>query len=152
MANLRITSSAFDNGQSIPAKYTCDGANIHPPLVIDGVPQDAESLVLIIEDPDVPERLTADVWDHWVVFNMPANDTEISAGEELAGTHGTGTADNKKYEGPCPPDGMHRYFFSVYALENELEIQEGATKAAVEEAMDGHIIAQAELMGQYDRH
>lgn len=146
-----IQSSAFDNGGTIPKRFTCDGKNTNPPLSISGVPESAESLVLIMEDPDVPEDMEVDMWDHWIVFNMPAADTDIEEGVEPNGVHGTGTADNEDYYGPCPPDGMHRYFFYVYALDTMLDTGEGASKNQVQDAMDGHVIAQAQLMGQYDR-
>lgn len=150
--SMKLTSTAFQNGGSIPKEFTCDGPGISPPLTINDVPAGAKSLVLIMDDPDVPKHLRADgMWDHWVVFNIPPNTKEIPKGQEPQGVHGTGTGGNKKYHGPCPPDREHRYFFKLSALDTTLNLQEGATKAQVEKAMQGHILAKAELMGRYER-
>ena len=106
---MKLTSTAFEHQGKIPSKYTCDGANISPPLRLSDVPAQAKSLVLIMDDPDVPKRLRKDgMWDHWVVFNIPASLTEIKEGEEPEGTHGIGTSNNLDYYGPCPPDREHR--------------------------------------------
>lgn len=149
---MRLTSSAFDPGGKIPSQYTCDGANINPPLAIAEVPAAAKSLVLIVDDPDVPKRLRADgMWDHWIVFNLPASLREIPAGQEPAGVHGLGTGKNLNYYGPCPPDREHRYFFKLYALDTMLALAEGAAKSQVEAAMAGHVLAQTELIGRYER-
>jgi hypothetical protein len=149
---MKLTSSTFDHEGKIPSKYTCDGENINPPLTISNVPAQAKSLVLIMDDPDVPKRLRADgMWDHWIVFNIPPNLTEINEGEEPPGVHGIGTSNNLDYFGPCPPDREHRYFFKLYALDTELNLREKATKKQVEKAMEGHIQAKAQLMGRYAR-
>jgi Raf kinase inhibitor-like YbhB/YbcL family protein len=149
---MKLTSPAFDPDGKIPSKYTCDGENINPPLIISDVPDRAASFVLIMDDPDVPKRLRADgMWDHWVVFNIPPSTREIVEGEEPQGTHGMGTSGNLSYFGPCPPDREHRYFFKLYALDTELTLAEKATKHQVERAMEGHILARAELMGRYER-
>ena len=149
---MKLTSSAFEHEGKIPSKYTCDGDNINPPLAISDVPSEAKSFALIMDDPDVPKHLREDgMWDHWVVFNIPASLRDIKEGEEPAGTHGSGTSGNLDYFGPCPPDREHRYYFKLYALDTELDLQEKATKQQVEKAMEGHVLAEAELMGRYER-
>jgi len=152
MQKLKLSSGAFENNGVIPAKYTCDGINVSPALHIAGVPDSARSLVLIMDDPDVPKSLRADgMWDHWVRYNIPPETTEIAEGEEPAGDAGVGTAGNTGYHGPCPPDREHRYFFKLYALDGMLDMPSGATKRDVERAMEGHIIEQTELVGRYLR-
>lgn len=149
---MKLTSQAFEHEGSIPPKHTCDGENISPPLSIEGVPEKAKSLALIMDDPDVPKNLREDgMWDHWVVFNIPPSTSEIPEGQEPEGVHGKGTGNNTDYYGPCPPDREHRYFFKLYALDTELDLKEGATKAEVERAMAGHIIEETQLMGRYER-
>lgn len=144
---MQLTSEAFETGGVIPAAFTCDGQDSNPALVISGVPDSAKSLALIMDDPDAP----AGTWDHWVVFNIPPDTTNIPQGQEPVGIHGKGTSGNLEYHGPCPPDREHRYFFKLYALDTMLDVTEGASKQDVEQAMEGHIIGQAELMGRYDR-
>lgn len=149
---MQLTSTVFTNNGAIPAKYTCDGEDVNPPLTIAGVPAGTQSLVLIVDDPDVPKSIREDgMWDHWIVFNIPPDTTEISAGMEPAGVHGKGTNGDTGYHGPCPPDGQHRYFFKLYALDTVLNLGEGAGKAGVEQAMTGHILEQTELIGLYER-
>ncbi len=144
---LRLLSSAFVHNGLIPERYTCDGNNFSPPLVISGVPAGAKSLTLIMDDPDAP----AGVWDHWIIYNLPVSATELAEGEPPAGTLGLGTAGNVNYQGPCPPGGVHRYFFKLYALDIELPLAPGATKGEVMEAMRDHILDQTELVGRYGR-
>ena len=152
---MKLTSSAFTEGGKIPSKYTCDGANINPPLSISDVPAKAKSLVLIMDDPDIPEfvkqKFGIQVWDHWTVFNIPSGTKEIAEGKNPPGVLGKNTGGKNAYGGPCPPDKEHRYFFKLYALDTELGLPEGSTKAEVEAAMKGYIIARAELMGRYER-
>jgi Raf kinase inhibitor-like YbhB/YbcL family protein len=149
---MKLRSPAFKHGAKIPAKYTCDGENISPPLTISDVPSETKSLALIMEDPDVPKNIRKDgMWDHWVVFDMPGDLREIREGEEPEGTHGIGTGENLSYFGPCPPDREHRYFFRLYALDMEFSLPEKATKQEVEKAMESHILSKAELMGTYER-
>lgn len=150
MDNLTLTSPEFDNETEIPSKFTCDGDNINPPLKISGVPEDAMSLVLIVDDPDALEP-AGKVWDHWVVWNIPPETKEIMAAEDPNGIHGTNSSGNNEYEGPCPPDGEHTYHFKLYALDSKLELPMGSEKSTVENAMEGHIIDQAELLGRYSR-
>lgn len=144
---MKITSPAFTHNESIPATYTCDGEDISPPLQVSDVPSEAKSLVLVMDDPDAP----GGTWDHWVIFNIPPDTTAIPAGEEPPGVHGTGTTNNTNYHGPCPPDTEHRYFFKLMALDITLTLPPGARKTAVEQAMQGHIMARAELVGRYER-
>jgi hypothetical protein len=149
---MEITSAAFVDGESIPSKHTCEGADSSPALSFRDVPADAVSLALIMDDPDVPNHIREDgVWDHWIVFNISPGTREVAEGQEPDGTPGTGTSGNNEYHGPCPPDGEHRYLFKLYALDTELELPHGSSKAEVEQALTGHIIARAELLGLYDR-
>ena len=152
VSTMELKSNAFGHNARIPAKYTCDGKNISPPLSIGSVPEDAEALVLIMDDPDVPKSIRADgMWDHWVVFNIPVSVREIPEGKNPDGVLGKNTGGKNEYIGPCPPDREHRYFFKVYALDTKLNLQKGAGKADVEKAMKGHILAQATLIGLYKR-
>ncbi len=149
---MKLNSPAFGHEGKIPTQYTCDGENINPPLSILEVPGATQSLVLIMEDPDVPKNLKEDgMWDHWVIFNIPPDLREILEGKEPEGTAGTGTNGEPGYYGPCPPDREHRYFFKLFALDTKLELPEGATKAEVEKAMNGHILDETHLMGRYER-
>lgn len=149
---MKLTSKAFNHAEPIPQLYTCDGANISPPLSISDVPQNAKSLVLILEDPDVPTYIREDrMFDHWIVFNIPPNTTEIKENEEPQGIHGLGTGNTLDYYGPCPPNGEHRYFFKLFALDTKLTLAEKSTKKEVEKAMEGHVLAKTELMGLYGR-
>jgi hypothetical protein len=149
---MRLTSSAFDQEGSIPSKYTCDGENVNPPLAFEDVPEGARSLALIVEDPDVPRNLREDgMWDHWIVFNMAPETRKVEEAREPSGRHGKGTGGDTGYQGPCPPDREHRYFFKLYALDTELDLPEGTDKATVEKAMKGHVLEEAVLMGRYER-
>ena len=151
--DLKITSSAFAHGSMIPAKYTCDGADVSPPLAWSGVPATAKSLALICDDPDAP----AGTWVHWVLYHVPPSVKDlpeaVPAQDTLANGARQGTNDDPKtgYSGPCPPGGVHRYFFKLYALDCDITLAPGATKAQLEKAMTGHIVAKGELMGKYKR-
>lgn len=145
-AQLKITSSVFEHNQMIPRAYTCQGHDVNPPLFIEGVPADAESLALIMDDPDAPMG----TWVHWVVFNIPP-ETQGIPENSVPGTQGWNDFRKNDYGGPCPPSGTHRYFFKLYALDTMLELEEGGTKRQVEEAMEGHILAQADLIGLYKK-
>jgi|SRR5947209_3735700 len=150
---MEIKSSAFQEGGMIPKQYTCDGQNISPPLEWSDVSPGAKSLALIADDPDAPSG----TFTHWVIFNMPA--TAKGLPENLAqqgtieGGGRQGKNDFKKsgYGGPCPPSGTHRYFFKLYALDRDLSLDDNATKSDVEKAMQGHVLAQGQLMGRYQR-
>lgn len=149
---MQLTSSAFEHEGLIPPKYTCDGQNINPPLTIEGVPEVAKSLVLIMDDPDVPVNVREDgMWDHWIVFNISPTIRLIAEGKEPLGKHGKGTGGGNAYQGPCPPDREHRYFFKLYALDSELDLPDGTDKVSVEKAMAGHVLDQTVLMGRYER-
>jgi len=151
---LEVTSTAFEEGSTIPAEYTCDGPNLSPPLSWSAPPAGTQSQALICDDPDAP----AGTWVHWVLYDLPPEATELPEGlppdEELAAGGTQGANDSKKvgYGGPCPPKGSdHRYFFKLYALDTELNLSPGATKKELLEAMEGHILAQGQLMGRYQR-
>ena len=156
---LTISSSEFQNGASIPARFTCDGENTSLPLAWSGVPADTQSLVMLMDDPDIPqvfkEQRGIDSFDHWTLFNIPPAITEIAA-SSTAGVSGANGAGQNAYTGPCPPPqyepSEHRYFFRLYALDSLLSLKEGATKKDVLTAMQGHILGQAELVGMYKRH
>lgn len=150
---MKLSSPAFSEGDFIPSQYTCDGHNTNPPLHIEEVPKNARSLVLIMDDPDVPSKVREDnMWVHWIVFNMSPEISFIDENQEPDGVGGKGTAGNLTYFGPCPPHNrQHRYFFTLYALDNLLNLKEGATKTMVEDAMVGHILGKAVLMGRYQR-
>lgn len=147
---LNIKSSAFENNGDIPSKYSCDGQNIIPPLSISGVDPEAESLVLIMDDPDAAS-VVGRTFDHWVVFNIDPTTTEIEEGKSPDGISGNNGAGKPAYTGPCPPNGLHHYHFKLYSVDTELSLKEGAKKAEVEETMDGHVLQQAELIGLYNR-
>jgi Raf kinase inhibitor-like YbhB/YbcL family protein len=148
---MQITSSAFKDNTPIPDLYTCAGDDINPPLDISGVPPNALSLVLIVDDPDAPDPSAPKVvWEHWIVWNVAPDTMSIPAGylpaESVQGTNSWGRTD---YGGPCPPIGTHRYFFKLYALDKTLALATTSIKADVEAAMQGHVLAQAELVGLY---
>lgn len=153
--DMQLTSTAFAHNGSIPEAYTCEGENRIPPLSWSGIPEGTKSLALIMDDPDIPESVKQsrgiDVFDHWVVFNMPATTTAVTEGQEPAGTPGNNGRGATGYTGPCPPDREHRYFFRLYALDDELALAPGATKAQVIAAMQGKIIDTAELIGLYNK-
>jgi Raf kinase inhibitor-like YbhB/YbcL family protein len=146
-AQMKISSSAFADGQSIPSVYTCDGNDTSPPLAVSGAPAGAKSLALVMDDPDAP----GGTFDHWVVWNIPPNTTAIAEGQPPQGVAGRNSFRKNGYGGPCPPDREHRYFFKVYALDTMLNLPASATKADLEKAMKGHVIGQGQLMGRYNR-
>ncbi len=152
---MKIESQAFTQNGAIPSKYTCDGEGISPPLNFIDVPAEAKSLTLIMDDPDIPEfvkqKYEIIVWDHWMIFNISPTIQEVLEGVNPAGILGKNTRGAQGYGGPCPPDKEHRYFFKLYALDIELSLLEGSTKKEIEEAMQNHIIAQAQLIGRYNR-
>ena len=151
---LQISTTAFSNGGNIPKKYSCDGADVSPPLAWSSAPAGTQSFALIADDPDAPVGL----WVHWVLYNVPAGTTELAEGtdkkDELAGGALQGRNDFRKigYGGPCPPPGKaHRYYFKLYALDTKLNLKSGASKSDLEQAMKGHILEQSQLMGKYGR-
>ncbi len=149
---MKLTSPRFEYGKKIPEEYTCDGKNISPPLEISEVPKEAKSLVLIMEDPDVPKSIREDgMWDHWVVFNIPSEITKIGEGQNPPGKLGINTRNRTSYQGPCPPDKEHRYFFRLFALDADLNLSPGVSKNHVLEAIKNHVLGEAVLMGVYER-
>lgn len=147
---MRITSSKFKHGQPIPSLYTCEGYDWNPPVEFHEVPKEAKSLVLIMEDPDVPTSIRPDgLWVHWIVYEMPPTCKGIPEHSAPPGTHGKGTNMRTAYMGPCPPDREHRYFFYLYAIDFMPDWKKGMTKEEVEAEIKDHILAKAELMGTY---
>ena len=146
---LQLTSDAFANGQSIPAKYSCTGKNLSPALTWNEPPAGTGSFALIVDDPDAPMG----TWVHWVLYNIPANTRSLAEGyaPESAVAVGKNSSRNLAYDGPCPPSGTHRYYFKLYALDSVLSLSPGATKDQLLKAMDGHILAQGELMGTFSK-
>jgi hypothetical protein len=156
---IKITSTAFAQGEMIPKKYSCDGERISPPLKWKNIPEDAKSLVLISDDPDAP----FETFVHWVVYDIPASISEFPEnvpsvksledieGFNLSGKQGINSGHKIGYYPPCPPSGTHRYFFKIYALDIILNLKAGASKKEIVRAMEGHILAQGQLMGRYKR-
>ncbi|MBS1914744.1 MAG: YbhB/YbcL family Raf kinase inhibitor-like protein [Bacteroidetes bacterium] len=140
---LNVTSTAFNNNEAIPSKYTCDGKNINPPLSIEHIPLASKSLAIIVDDPDAP----GGTWVHWVMWNIPV--THLIKENEAHGVQGLNDFSKHQYGGPCPPGGTHRYFFKIYALDCVLDIPASSKKENVEQAMSGHILAFGELTGLY---
>ncbi|NBC22996.1 MAG: YbhB/YbcL family Raf kinase inhibitor-like protein [Gammaproteobacteria bacterium] len=155
--DMTIESPAFEHNGEIPAVYTCDGRDISPELRWSGVPEDAKSLVLIVDDPDAPDpdapKMT---WVHWVLYDIPAAavglPADVAPDDLPNGTrHGTNNWERTGYGGPCPPIGRHRYFFKLYALDKELGNLGGPTSDEITEAMEDHVLADAQLIGTYSR-
>jgi Raf kinase inhibitor-like YbhB/YbcL family protein len=152
---LKLTSSAFGDGAAIPRDHTCEGADESPPLAWEGLPAGTQSLVLIVDDPDAPDPAAPKMtWVHWILYNLPPPAPGLASGvsdAELPPGTKQGLNDWKRvgYRGPCPPIGRHRYFHKLYALDAELPDLGTPTKAAVERAMAGHVVASAELVGTY---
>jgi Raf kinase inhibitor-like YbhB/YbcL family protein len=145
MIELKITSPLFTNNGTIPAKCTCDGDDVNPPLSVEGIPEGTQSLVLIVDDPDAPSG----TWDHWVVWNIsPVREIKENS---VPGVEGFNDFGGKSYGGPCPPRGIHRYFFKVYALDTKLNLSSNSRKKDVEKGMQGHVLAKGELIGRYSR-
>ncbi|MBI3237082.1 MAG: YbhB/YbcL family Raf kinase inhibitor-like protein [Chlamydiales bacterium] len=149
---MLLTSPAFQHNQKIPSDYTCDGSDINPELHISDVPPESKSLTLIMDDPDVPEFVRKDrLWVHWILFNIPPGTTKIEKNSSPPALCGINTKGALAYQGPCPPDREHRYFFKLYALDIRLNLPPGISKADLEKAMQGHILARAELIGLYKK-
>ena len=143
---LNLFSTVFSQNGHLPPQYTCEGKNINPPLTVENIPENTKTLALIMEDPDAPRG----TFDHWIVWNISPNEA-IAEGTNpgISGTNGFGKTG---YGGPCPPSGVHRYFFTVYALDEELDLPAGSTKQDLLDAMSGHVITSTELMGVYQKH
>ncbi|MFO1091521.1 MAG: YbhB/YbcL family Raf kinase inhibitor-like protein [Hyphomicrobiales bacterium] len=154
---MDLTSPAFLDGGSIPAKYTCEGANVSPPLVWASVPKGTKSLALIVDDPDAPDPAAPKVtWVHWVLYNLPPDLPGLPENAEARGlpkgaAAGLNDFKETRYGGPCPPIGRHRYVHKLYALDRLLPALQPATKTAVEAAMKGHVLAEARLIGTYQK-
>lgn len=154
---LSLSSSAFDPHDTIPNTYTCDGKDVSPPLDWAGVPERAQSLVLVVDDPDAPDPAAPKrTFVHWLLYNLPPDAAGLPQGAAARGLpSGTrqGINDWRRagYGGPCPPIGRHRYFFKLYALDTKLPDLGRANKARIERAMQGHVLAHAELVGTYQR-
>jgi Raf kinase inhibitor-like YbhB/YbcL family protein len=151
---FKLTSSAFQDGTTVPAKYTCSGQDVSPPLAWSGAPAGTKSFALLMDDPDAP----GGTWVHWVLFDLPADAQSLPENlpktNELASgaRHGVNGEPKIGYEGPCPPPGpVHHYHFKLYALDGKLDLKAGATKADVEKAMKGHILGEAHLVGLFQR-
>jgi Raf kinase inhibitor-like YbhB/YbcL family protein len=153
---MTLTSSAFAHLGTIPSKYTCDGQDVSPPLAWSGVPAGAKSLVVIVDDPDAPDPAAPKMtWVHWLLYDLPPDSRGLPEGaKSLPAGARLGVNDWKRtgYGGPCPPIGRHRYFHKLYALDTALADLGAPTKAKLEAAMKGHVIAHAELVGTYQKH
>ncbi len=140
-----VKSTAFENNGLIPSKYTCDGDDVNPALLIEGTPEGTKSLALIVDDPDA----RMGTWNHWIVWNIhPAEKIEE---DSVPGIEGVNTSGRRSYGGPCPPSGTHRYFFKIYALDTKLSVEITSRKKDLEKAMEGHILAIGEIVGLYRR-
>lgn len=153
---LELTSPVFVEGGLIPKKYTCDGENVNPELRFSGVPEGTKSLVLLMDDPDIPdfvrEQMNITVFDHWVLFNIPATIAVIKENTVPEGaTVGKNSRGTHIYSGPCPPDTEHRYFWKLFALDIVLELGEDVTKEQVQSAIEGHVLHATTLLGRYAR-
>jgi len=142
---MKLTSSEFKNTEMIPKKFTCEGDDINPTLIIEDIPAGTKSMALIVDDPDAPRG----TWVHWVVYDIPIVN-RINE-DSIPGKQGMNDFGKKDYGGPCPPSGTHRYFFKIYALDKELGLSGRVDKAVLENAMKGHIVDKAELIGVYKR-
>lgn len=144
-ATLKISSPAFEHNGHIPEKYTCDGYNVSPPLAIGEIPKSTISMVLIVEDPDAP----VGTFDHWIVWNIQP--TEVIGEGTVPGVTAKNSNGERKYTGPCPPSGTHRYFFKVFALDTKLNLDDNANKKMVEGALNDHVLAYGEIIGLYKK-
>ena len=156
-SSLKLSSSAFSEGQSMDPRYTCEGEDISPDLSWTGAPANTKSFALIVDDPDAPDPAAPTmVYVHWVLYNIPAGTTALNENATKSGLpsgaiQGTNDWKKQQYGGPCPPIGRHRYFFKLYALDSELTGLSAATKPELLKAMEGHVLAHTELMGTYQK-
>jgi Raf kinase inhibitor-like YbhB/YbcL family protein len=157
MMSLSLTSPVFDNNGTIPKLFTCQGRDVSPALKWNGLPQGTKSLALIVDDPDAPDPAAPKrVWVHWVIYNLPPNTTELPENVGLSKLP-AGTREGKNdwnrigYGGPCPPIGRHRYFHKIYALDTVLPDLRQPTKSQLQDAMKGHVLEEAELVGTYEK-
>lgn len=150
MPEIKVTSPAFEPDSLIPMQYSCEGDDIAPEIKWQNLPKNTKTLALICDDPDAPHG----TWVHWVVYNIPASDTSFSAKsstDDDSFVFGKNSWGKTSYGGPCPPSGTHRYFFKLYALDTDLKLKAGATKEELLRAMEGHVLAEGELMGRYKK-
>ncbi len=154
VSTMELRSTAFQYGEAIPSLYTCDAAGVNPPLTFSGIPKKAKSLVLIMEDIDVPETVRPDrVWNHWLLWNIDPSTVQILEGKgaELQAVSGITTSNTLEYVPPCPRVGQHRYVFTLYALDDMIQLPQGSSKEKLLDAMSGRILEQVALMGVYTR-
>ena len=150
---ISLKSPSFKDGEMIPLRFTCDGEDISPELAWESVPEKCQTLAIICDDPDAPMG----TWVHWIVYNIPADLTGLEEGIPPDDILPSGAKQGKNgwrrigYGGPCPPGGTHRYFFKIYALDTQLDLEAGASKSQLTDAMEGHILSQGQLMGRYSR-
>ena len=146
---LALSIAAFPNGEEIPRVHTCEGQDLSPEITWAGEPDQTKSFVLIVDDPDAPGK----TWNHWLLYDIPPSTHSLEEGFQpgQVGLSGRNDFGRSGYGGPCPPSGTHRYYFKVYALDTKLDLKPGATKKQLVKAMEGHILAQGELMGKYAR-
>lgn len=145
---MKISTQAFSERRPIPERFTADGKNVNPPLAISGVPKEAKSLVLIVDDPDAPMG----TWNHWLVWNIKPDTTAIAEDSVPRGSVvGNNDAGTGRYVGPSPPSGTHRYYFRLYALDTKLDLPAGSTRTELDDALHAHILSRAELLGRYGR-
>ncbi|MCL5783988.1 MAG: YbhB/YbcL family Raf kinase inhibitor-like protein [Patescibacteria group bacterium] len=145
---MEITSPVFENNGKIPQKYTCDGEDINPPLKFEDIPSEAASLALIVSDPDAPGK----TFYHWLLFNMdPGTDHIDEDSVPSTAIEGKNDSEHSEYSGPCPPSGIHKYIFTLYALDGPLDLEAGATAEEILEAIEGHVIDAAQIIGTYGR-
>jgi Raf kinase inhibitor-like YbhB/YbcL family protein len=147
MNEMHVTSPVFEDQGSIPTRYTCDGDNTNPPLHIDNIPPETQSVVIIVDDPDAP----VGTFTHWVACNIPVDEARVIPEGYKAPVEGTNGFGSTGYGGPCPPSGTHRYFFKVYALDDDLDVSDGVTKPAVENKLEMHTIGRGKIVGLYER-
>jgi hypothetical protein len=146
---MKLDSPAFEDGGRIPDRFGAANDDVNPPLVFSNVPEEAESLILLMHDPDA-EPVVGHPFDHWVAFNIPPHIAAVEEGSDMDGaTMGSNDADSNRYYGPKPPDGEHKYVFELHALDIRLGLKEGATREAVEDAMEGHVLESATLKGRF---
>jgi Raf kinase inhibitor-like YbhB/YbcL family protein len=146
-AVMRISSTEFSGGKPIPSKYSCEGNDVSPPVAFTGIPSGTKTLALVADDPDAP----AGLWVHWVVWNIPPETPELKEGAVPPGMQGRNGWGKNAYGGPCPPSGMHRYFFTLYALDKALDLPASTDAAGLREAMKGHVLSEAKLLGTYSK-
>ncbi|MGZ3722230.1 MAG: YbhB/YbcL family Raf kinase inhibitor-like protein [Bdellovibrionales bacterium] len=152
---MKLQSPAFQNNSEIPRKYTCEGSDISPPLHWENIPPDTKSLALIVDDPDAPDpKAPKRTWVHWLIYNIPARSENLPEGIQSppsGARFGINDWHREGWGGPCPPKGKHRYFHKLFALDRTLEFPRPPSKAELEEAMRGHILAQSQLVGLYEK-